>query len=108
MTGKDHPRTVWKAKIGRGYAPISVKGKYLYTLGYERGRTVSWGLDSVYCLERGHGRALLDVQLSLFFDRIRESWLNRWSTATGSIRSATTASSIACMCSTAKYSGLLT
>jgi outer membrane protein assembly factor BamB len=52
----NNPLVKWKQKIGRGYSGIAVVGKYLYTMGYLRGKSATWGLDIVYCLDVETGK----------------------------------------------------
>lgn len=47
-----HPRMIWKASVGTGFASVAVRGPRLYTLGNEDGK------DTVFCLETGTGKVV--------------------------------------------------
>jgi outer membrane protein assembly factor BamB len=47
-----HPRIIWKASLGAGYASVAVQGPRLYALGNENGK------DTVFCLDAGSGKTL--------------------------------------------------
>jgi outer membrane protein assembly factor BamB len=46
------PNILWKEKVGLGYSSVAVNGRFLYTMGNDRGQ------DTVYCLDARTGREI--------------------------------------------------
>lgn len=53
-SSKGKPEPLWKIELGIGYSSVAVKGKRLFTLGYDK----DLGLDVVYCLDTRTGEEL--------------------------------------------------
>ncbi len=44
------PKILWRTNVGYGYSSVCIKGRYLYTMGYAKGK------DTVYCLSVDDGK----------------------------------------------------